>query len=43
MLRLGGHQEAHAFFWWLMHASRLTQPRLQILYRIDGSGPHQGA
>jgi len=38
MLRLGGHEEAHAFFWWLMHASRLTQPRLQILYRIDGSG-----
>ena len=37
MLRLGFHEEAHAFFWWLMHASRLTQPRLQILYRIDGS------
>jgi GH15 family glucan-1,4-alpha-glucosidase len=37
MLRLGHHEEAHAFFWWLMHASRLTQPRLQILYRIDGS------
>jgi GH15 family glucan-1,4-alpha-glucosidase len=37
MIRLGFHEEAHAFFWWLMHASRLTQPCLQILYRIDGS------
>jgi GH15 family glucan-1,4-alpha-glucosidase len=37
MIRLGFYEEAHAFFWWLMHASRLTQPRLQILYRTDGS------
>jgi GH15 family glucan-1,4-alpha-glucosidase len=37
LLRLGHYHEAHAFFWWLMHASRLTQPCLQILYRTDGS------
>jgi GH15 family glucan-1,4-alpha-glucosidase len=41
MLRLGFRDEALAFFWWLMQASRLTQPRLQILYRIDGSD-HSG-
>ena len=37
LLRLGHRNEAESFFWWFMHASRLTQPRLQILYRVDGS------
>jgi GH15 family glucan-1,4-alpha-glucosidase len=36
LLRLGRSSEADAFFWWLMQASQLTHPRLQVLYRIDG-------
>ena len=36
LLRLGYTDEATSFFWWIMHASRITQPRLQILYRVDG-------
>jgi GH15 family glucan-1,4-alpha-glucosidase len=36
LLRLGCVPEAQAYFWWLMHASQLTHPRLQPLYRLDG-------
>jgi GH15 family glucan-1,4-alpha-glucosidase len=35
-LELGCPREADAYFWWLMHASQLTHPRLQVLYRLDG-------
>jgi GH15 family glucan-1,4-alpha-glucosidase len=36
MLALECRDEAEAFFWWLMHASQITQPRMQVLYRMDG-------
>jgi GH15 family glucan-1,4-alpha-glucosidase len=36
-LDLGFDAEAEAYFWWLMHASQLTHPRLGVLYRLDGS------
>ena len=36
LLHLGCPGEAEAFFWWLLHASQLTRPRLQVLYRLDG-------
>jgi GH15 family glucan-1,4-alpha-glucosidase len=37
LIRLGYHEEAHAFFWWMMHAARRRHPRLSTLYRVDGS------
>ena len=36
LLRLGCHSEVHAFFWWFLHATQLTRPRAQVLYRLDG-------
>ena len=38
LLQLGCRDEATSFFWWFMHATRLTRPRLRVLYRLDG-GP----
>ncbi len=36
LLALGCAPEARAFFSWLLHASQLTHPRIQVLYRLDG-------
>jgi GH15 family glucan-1,4-alpha-glucosidase len=36
LLHLGCPGEAEAYFWWLLHASQLTHPHLQVLYRLDG-------
>ena len=41
LLQLGCSEEAHAYFWWLMHASQISHPRLKVLYRLDG-GNHAG-
>ncbi|MGI5422231.1 glycoside hydrolase family 15 protein [Actinomadura luteofluorescens] len=38
LLKLGCPAEADAYFWWLMHASQLTHPRLRVLYRLNGGG-----
>src|SRR5205823_4560054 len=39
LLQLGCRAEADSFFWRFMHATRLTHPRLQVFYRLDG-GAH---
>ncbi|HXV06009.1 MAG TPA: glycoside hydrolase family 15 protein [Solirubrobacterales bacterium] len=36
LLELDCSEEAHAYFWWVMHASQITHPDLQVLYRLDG-------
>jgi GH15 family glucan-1,4-alpha-glucosidase len=35
-LAAGKPQEARAFLAWLLHASRLTRPRLPVLFTLDG-------
>lgn len=39
LLGLGCVREAHAFVQWLLQATRLTQPRLRVLYDVHGNEP----
>jgi GH15 family glucan-1,4-alpha-glucosidase len=40
LLELGCYDEAKALFWWFMQATALTEPKLHVLYRLDGGvGP----
>ena len=41
-LAVGKEEEARSFLHWLLHAGRLTRPRLQVLYTIYGKpGPRE--
>lgn len=35
--QLGCPREGESFFWWLLHASQLTHPRLRVLYRLNAA------
>jgi len=42
LLGLGYHPEAESFLTWLLHATRLTQPQLRVLYTVFGQiAPHE--
>ena len=36
LLELGCYDEAQSLFWWFMQATALTEPKLHVLYRLDG-------
>jgi GH15 family glucan-1,4-alpha-glucosidase len=36
LIELGCYDEAHSLFWWFMQATALTEPKLHVLYRLDG-------
>jgi GH15 family glucan-1,4-alpha-glucosidase len=36
LLKLGFKDEAHAYINWILHATRLTQPKLQVVYSVYG-------
>jgi len=37
---LGFHHEGRAYLDWLLHSTRLTQPRLMVLYDVHGRNEH---
>ncbi|HET6796278.1 MAG TPA: glycoside hydrolase family 15 protein [Gemmatimonadales bacterium] len=39
LVGLGYADEAHAFVNWLLHATRLTEPELNVLYDVHGNKP----
>jgi GH15 family glucan-1,4-alpha-glucosidase len=39
LLELGHEDEPRAFLWWLAHATALTHPQLEVLYKVDGKQP----
>lgn len=36
LIKLGFEEEAHAYMHWILHATRLTWPRLQVVYSVYG-------
>lgn len=36
LIKLGYFEEAHAYMNWILHATRLTRPRLQVVYTVFG-------
>jgi GH15 family glucan-1,4-alpha-glucosidase len=36
LVQLGFEEEAHAYLNWILHATRLTRPRLQVVYSVYG-------
>jgi GH15 family glucan-1,4-alpha-glucosidase len=42
LLGLGYMEEAESFLTWLLHATRLTQPQLRVMYNVfGGKAPHE--
>jgi GH15 family glucan-1,4-alpha-glucosidase len=37
LVNLGFYEEAHAYMSWILHATRLTQPELQVVYNVFGN------
>jgi len=37
LIKLGYYDEAHAYMNWILHATQLTQPNLQVVYTIFGN------